>query len=85
MQRLDAKLGDIDGLNHRQLALLADALRHPSRNYTIEAHKTSHGVAYGTARNDLENLADRGLLTRHNMGRKHIFRAAKDLERRLSG
>lgn len=84
MQRLDAKLGDIDGLNHRQLDLLADALRHPSRNYTIEAHKTSHGVAYGTARSDLENLAVRELFTRHHMGRKYVYRAAKDLEKRLA-
>ncbi|MDQ3035536.1 MAG: Fic family protein [Myxococcota bacterium] len=84
MQRLDARLGDIDGVNHRQRDLLADALRHPSRRYTIEAHKTSHGVVYATARSDLEDLVARGLLTRAKIGRKFAYRPVDELERRLA-
>lgn len=83
MQQLDAKLGDMDELNHRQRELLADALRHPSRRYTIEAHRSSHDVAYATARSDLEDLASRGLFRRLKQGKRYTYRAVEDLESRL--
>lgn len=71
------------GLNHRQVALLGHALRHPGADYTIESHKTSHDVVYQTARTDLHDLADRGLLSRRKRGRRYVFAPPADLAERL--
>lgn len=71
-------------LNHRQLALLAHALRHPGAEYTIRSHQTSHAVAYATARADLLRLADLGLLERRRAGsRRNLFWAPADLAERV--
>ena len=71
-------------LNHRQLALLAHALRHPDAAYTIRGHRTSHGVVYATARADLLRLAELGLLDRRRVGKKaHVFDAPPNLEDRI--
>jgi Fic family protein len=48
-------------LNHRQLALLHHALRHPGHSYTFRSHRRSHDVSYQTARTDLMKLAELGL------------------------
>ncbi|MFN2417654.1 MAG: Fic family protein, partial [Candidatus Limnocylindria bacterium] len=71
------------GLNHRQLALLGHALRHPGARYTIESHQTSHDVVYQTARTDLHDLADRGLLVRRKVGRRFMYSPPSDLVERL--
>ena len=71
-------------LNHRQLALLAHAIRHPDAAYTIREHRTSHAVAYATARADLLRLAALGLLDRRQIGKKtNVFDAPPDLEDRI--
>lgn len=71
-------------LNHRQLALLAHAIRHPGAEYTIRSHLTSHAVAYATARADLLRLADLGLLERRRVGhRRYLFWAPTDLAERV--
>ena len=72
-----------DALNHRQVALVAHALRHPGTVYTIEGHQNSHRTAYDTARRDLLSLADHGLLTQGKRGRAMIFRAASDITERI--
>ncbi|HWX45150.1 MAG TPA: Fic family protein [Solirubrobacteraceae bacterium] len=68
-----------DGLNHRQLALLSDAIRRPEGTYTYQSHATSHRVTHETARNDLLRLHGRGLLRRRKIGRMHAYSAAADL------
>lgn len=70
-------------LNHRQLALLSHALRHPDAEYTFRSHQTSHGVVYQSARTDLLDLEHRGLLTRRRVGQRFLFRPATDLAARL--
>lgn len=71
-------------LNHRQLSLLAHAIRHPEAEYTIRSHTTSHRVAYATARADLFRLAELDLLDRRRIGKKtFVFRAPPDLEKRI--
>ena len=71
-------------LNHRQLALLAHAIRHPDAEYTIRSHLTSHSVAYATSRADLFRLAELGLLDRRRIGEKtYVFRTPSELEQRI--
>ena len=71
-------------LNHRQLSLLAHAIRHPDAEYTIRSHMTSHRVAYATSRADLFRLAEFGLLDRRRLGEKtYVFRTPSKLEERI--
>jgi Fic family protein len=71
-------------LNVRQRDLINHALRHPRALYTTEGHRLSHNVAYQTARNDLMDLANRGLLTVTKPGKTSYFAPAADLEARLA-
>ncbi len=70
-------------LNHRQRALLLNALKHPGKHFTIAEHQRAHGVVYQTARSDLLGLADVHLMQQHRHGRAHVFLAADDLAKRL--
>jgi Fic family protein len=70
-------------LNHRQRDLISHALRHPGQHYTIEYHRNMHNVVYETARSDMMNLADRGLLQRRKIGKAWFLTSPADLEERL--
>jgi Fic family protein len=59
--------------NHRQLALLGNALRTPDASYTFQSHASSHGVTHETARNDLLPLAEMGFLEQRREGRRYAF------------
>ncbi len=72
-----------DGLNHRQIALLGHALRHSGAEYTFESHRTSHNVTYQTARSDLLDLANKGLLACRKMGKRYCFSPVAGLEGKL--
>jgi Fic family protein len=80
---VERMLQDADGLNHRQLALLTDAIRNPDGIYTFGSHATSHRVTHETARTDLSDLAGRGLLLRRSKGRGYTFEPVPDLVARL--
>jgi Fic family protein len=71
------------GFNHRQTALLSGALRNPDHVYTFTSHAKSHDVTHETARSDLRDLADRGLLDTERAGRLYRFSPAGDLTARL--
>lgn len=77
-------LRGIENLNHRQQALLMHALRETNTRYMIGAHQRSHGVTHQTAREDLFDLVDRGLMTFSREGRSYVFRAPRDLEDKLA-
>jgi Fic family protein len=72
------------GLNHRQRALLGDALRNTGSRYTIEGHRRSHAVVYQTARADLLDLVGRNLLDQHREGKAFVFTVAPGLTERLT-
>lgn len=78
-------LGPNTGFNHRQLALLKHALKHPFAAYTVAAHQSSHGVSYQTAMNDLSDLESGGLLGKKKSGKAFVFSPAADLTNRLGG
>jgi Fic family protein len=80
---IESLLHDDGALNGRQLALLADAIRHPDAAYSFYGHAASHRVSHETARSDLRELADRGLLSLRRKGRRHLFEPARDLPERL--
>jgi len=72
-----------DLLNHRQLALLNRALKKPHSVFYVESHRSSHNVAYQTARTDLLKLEELGLLEKRKRGKVFVFMAPVDLRRRL--
>jgi Fic family protein len=79
IREVEALLRRHDGINHRQLALLTHALRHPGQRYTFTGHARSHGVVYQSARTDLLGLVSAGLLSQHRMGKQFVFMAPPDL------
>ena len=82
---LQRRLEGMDGLNHRQLALLRHALHHGGFRYTVVSHQSCHGISNQTARTDLQTLAERGLLIPGRDGRQQVFRVPLDLTTRLPG
>lgn len=70
-------------LNYRQRAILARALAQPSAEFLIRQQMTLHRVVYQTARTDLLELAERGLLTKQVRGQTFFYVAVKDLKSRL--
>lgn len=70
--------------NHRQVALIRHALDNPGQRYTIASHRQSHNIAYQTARTDLLDLAERGVLEMGKKGRAMIFVAPADVAERLA-
>ncbi len=85
LREMDRELRGAALLNHRQRDLIRHALRHPGWRYTVETHKNSHGIVYQTARADLLDLSERGLMIKQKIGRAFVFVPVADLEKRLGG
>ncbi len=83
VQDVERLLKDANGFNHRQLALLGDALRSPDAAYTFDSHAQRNRVTHETARNDLIPLAEMGLLQRRRSGRRYTFTPPPDLAQLL--
>ncbi|MBK1884189.1 Fic family protein [Luteolibacter pohnpeiensis] len=71
--------------NHRQLALLRHALKHPFASYTVVSHQTSHAISNQTAKNDLVALEIKNLLTKRKSGKAFVYSPASDLAAKLTG
>ena len=61
-------------LNHRQIALVSDAIRDPDAWFTIQDQARRHRVAYATARADLLGLEALGLFVKARIGKRFVFR-----------
>jgi Fic family protein len=86
IKSVEGKLRSTARFNHRQLALLGHALRHPGAEYTIKSHRLSHNVAYATARADLLTLVKNRLLLQGGRDDKTmIFAVPEDIAVRLEG
>jgi Fic family protein len=83
LRKIESELRGVIVLNHRQRALISHALRHPNQIYTIESHRLSHNVVYETARRDLGDLVERGLLNSVKAGKTWQYTPANDLEDKL--
>lgn len=83
IQAVERSIRATDDLNHRQIALLGDALRNPGRRHTYASHAKSHGVTQETARTDLTRLNELGFLERAPGGRRHSYSPAPGLGDRL--
>jgi Fic family protein len=83
VREVERLLRGSDRFNHRQLALLGNALRGSDARYLFQAHAASYGVTHETARNDLLQLAKMGLLEQRREGRRYSFSPPLDLAERL--
>jgi Fic family protein len=80
---VESRMRALDLFNHRQVAIICHALKHPGQRYTFASHQLSHNVVYQTARTDLLDLAKRGILGQRKKGKKLVFVAPADLPARL--
>ena len=83
--RVERAMRDVPGLNHRQLAILSNALRDPDTYFTFAGQKRLHRVAYQSARTDLLGLEALGLLKKVQVGRTFEFWPVDGLKGRISG
>lgn len=81
---LRRQLHDQPDLNHRQIALLAHALRCPDAIYSHDSHANSHRVSIITARADLLDLVKRQWLTVRRSGKRNVYQPIPELEKTLT-
>jgi Fic family protein len=82
-QQIEDLVRSSDVLNHRQLALIRDALHDPSEPVAIAEHQRAHGVTNETARSDLLGLERLGLYEKRKRGKAFTFFAKPRIEERL--
>ena len=82
-RQIESLVRSSDALNHRQLALIRDAMHDPNEPVTIAEHQRAHGVTNETARSDLLALERLGLYEKRKRGKAFTFFAKEGLEKRL--
>ena len=60
-------------------------LKHSHVIYRIQEHRNSNQVTYETARRDLLDLVDLGLLEKHREGKAFVFQMPEKLREKLAG
>lgn len=84
LREIESRLRGFPLLNSRQQALMIHALKHPKHFYTVQGHQLSHDVAYESARTDLLNLEERGLLKKRKIRRAWSFTPSNNLSEKLA-
>ena len=84
VKMVESQMRALDCFNHRQVEIIHHALKHPDQRYTIAGHQNSHQISYMTARSDLVDLGNQGILNQKTQGKLRIFLAPADLQERLS-
>lgn len=82
-EALRRSLGVGGDFNHRQIALLKHALKHPFSAYTVVGQQNSHGTSNQTAKNDLTALESKGLLLRGKVGKAFVYSPVQNLAEKL--
>jgi Fic family protein len=83
LQELTGLLRHGVDLNHRQLALLTQAIKDPDTVFSFRSHMNSHGVVYQTARADILGLVDADLIEQFKKKNRLFFRPSADLEKKV--
>ena len=76
-------LRGVPNLNHRQLAVVGEALRDPDAYFTIAGQKRLQRVAYQSARTDLLGLETLGLLRKVQIAKRFEFWPVHDISGRI--
>lgn len=71
-------------LNYRQLAAMDHLMKQSHGVYRIQEHRNANQVTYETARTDLLELVDLGLLEKHRDGNAFVFQMPKKLREKLA-
>lgn len=82
-QQVEQHMRALDLFNHRQVEIVRHALKHPNQRYSFGSHQKSHNIVYQTARTDLMELAEKGILDLRMKGRQKLFIVPADLSARL--
>ena len=83
ISEVERLLRGVPSLNHRQRAVIGEALRDSDTYFAIAGHERLHRVAYQSARTDLLGLEDLGVVRRVQSGKKFDFWPVDDLADRL--
>jgi Fic family protein len=83
MREVESHMRALDLFNHRQAEVIRHALKHPGQRYTFTSHQKSHNIVYQTARTDLLDLSQRGVLAKKKRGKQMVFVAPEDISERL--
>ncbi len=69
--------------NDRQINLLQDILTNNKNIFTVQEVQTKFGVSNQTARNDLNQLVEKGILQSRRNGNRIQFLSVKDVEKKI--
>lgn len=81
-QQFAQRIRDNAAVNHRQRALIIHLLKHPEQSTNVSAYCAEHRVVRQTARTDLTQLVNMGLLRMLKVKREFVYYPVPDLEAR---